>query len=167
VPVASELRTARLLLRPPAARDVDALHTLLTDEPVRRFLLDGESVTRDFVVRAVADSQNAFARGGAGLYAIHAAGDGALLGICGFHLSGMPPERQLVYALVPAAWGRGYASEAVRAVVAQARALRVKQIVATTDADNAASIAVLRACGFTPHVELIERGRAVVRYSLS
>jgi RimJ/RimL family protein N-acetyltransferase len=170
VPASQELRTARLLLRPVVPGDVDALHALLTDPAVRRHLLDGETVSRDFVARSIADSQAAFARIGCGLYAVHEAdqeplpGQRPLLGLCGFHLSGMPPERQLVYALAPAAWGQGYASEAVRAVIARARALRFKAIVATTDADNTASIAVLRACGFTPAVEVIERGRTVVRY---
>ena len=132
---------------------------------MRRHLLDGETVSRDFVARTVADSERAFARNGCGLYAVIDA-DGAQLGMCGFHLAGVPPERQLVYALTPPAWGQGYASEAVRAVVAQAQQLRLPQIIATTDADNAASIAVLRACGFTPVVETIERGRAVGRYVL-
>jgi RimJ/RimL family protein N-acetyltransferase len=150
-------------LRPVAAADIDALHALLTDAQVRRHLLDGESVSRDFVARTVANSEQGFARRGCGLYAIVGAED-ALLGLCGFHMTGTPPERQLVYALTPPAWGRGYAREAVRAVVAQAQTLRLPQIIATTDADNAASIAVLRACGFTPVVEVIERGRAVVRY---
>ena len=170
MPASQELRTARLLLRPVVPGDVDALHALLTDPDVRRHLLDGETVSRDFVARSIADSQGAFARIGCGLYAVHAMhqepllGQRPLLGMCGLHLSGMPPERQLVYALAPAAWGQGYASEAVRAVVARAQELRFKTIVATTEADNTASIAVLHACGFAPVVEVIERGRAVVRY---
>jgi RimJ/RimL family protein N-acetyltransferase len=164
VPASHDLRTARLLLRPVAPGDVDALHALLTDPAVRRHLLDGETVSRDYVARSIADSHAAFTRIGCGLYAVHAAAEEPLLGLCGFHLSGTPPERQLVYALAPSAWGQGYASEAVRAVVARAQALRFKAIVATTATDNAASIAALRACGFAPVVEVIEGGRAVVRY---
>ena len=128
MPASQELRTARLLLRPVVPGDVDALHALLTDPAVRRHLLDGETVSRDFVARSIADSQAAFARIGCGLYAVHEADQEPLLGMCGLHLSGMPPERQLVYALAPAAWGQGYASEAVRAVIARARALRFKAI---------------------------------------
>jgi RimJ/RimL family protein N-acetyltransferase len=137
---------------------------LLTDPQVRRHLLDGEVVSRAFVERMVADSAQSFARRGHGLYAAADPG-GAMLGVCGFHLIGVPPERQLVYAFTPPSWGQGLASEAVRAVVAHAEGTcGLKEIVATTDADNLASIAVLRKCGFLPRVELIERGRTIRRF---
>jgi RimJ/RimL family protein N-acetyltransferase len=155
-----------LRLRPVAAADLDALHALLIHPEVRRSLLAGEIVSRDFVARTIASSESAFARRSCGLYTVLGLDDDLLLGMCGFQSSGVPPERQLVYALAPAVRGRGYASEAVRAVVASARAAGLTSIIAATDAANAASIAVLRACGFTPVVEVVDRGRAVVRYAL-
>lgn len=131
---------------------------------MRRHLLDGETVSRAFVARTVAESVEAFARRGCGLYAV-VAPDGAVLGICGFHRIGVPPEWQLVYAFMPAVWGQGLATEAVRAVVARAeRAVGLTEILAATDADNPASIAVLSKCGFRPSVEVIERGRAIRRF---
>lgn len=130
---------------------------------MRRHLLDGEIVGSEFVARMVRDSAQAFARRGCGLYAA-AAADGTVLGLCGFHMIGVPPEWQLVYAFVPAEWGRGLASEAVSAVLARAEACGFKEIVAATDVDNAASIAVLHKCGFHPSVEVIERGRAIRRF---
>jgi RimJ/RimL family protein N-acetyltransferase len=133
---------------------------------VRGSLLAGAVVGRDFVARTIADSQGAFARNGCGIYALLGRDDDRLLGMCGFQSSGVPPERQLIYALAPAFRGRGYASEAVRAVIASAQSAGLAPIVATTEANNTASITVLRACGFTPVVETIERGRAVVRYVL-
>jgi RimJ/RimL family protein N-acetyltransferase len=131
---------------------------------VRRSLLAGEIVSRDFAARTIAASQSAFTRNGCGLYAIRGLDDDALLGMCGFQLSGVPPERQLVYALALAFRGFGYASEAVRAVIAAAHGAGIARVIAVTEADNAASIAVLHACGFTPLVVVIERGGAVVRY---
>jgi RimJ/RimL family protein N-acetyltransferase len=136
---------------------------LLIHPEVRRSLLAGAVVSRDFAARTIADSQAAFARNGCGLYAVLGLDDDALLGMCGFQSSGVPPERQLVYALAPACRGRGYASEAVRTVIASVGSRT--SVIATTEADNTASIAVLRACGFTPVVETIEHGRAVVRYA--
>jgi RimJ/RimL family protein N-acetyltransferase len=121
-------------------------------------------VSRDFAARTITDSQAAFARNGWGLYALLGLDDDALLGMCGFQSSGVPPERQLVYALTPAFRGRGYASEAVRTVITAAHHAGLAPVIATTEANNTASIAVLRACGFAPVVETIERGRAVVRY---
>jgi RimJ/RimL family protein N-acetyltransferase len=148
-----------------AEPDVDLLHALLTDPQVRRHLLDGQTVSRDFVARAVAASIRSFEQRNWGLYAVTDAKDGALLGLCGFHMVGTPPERQLVYALRPSAWGQGRASEAVQAVATHALStLRFADIIAATDAPNTASIAVLGKCGFRPTEELIERGRAIIRF---
>ena len=58
------------------------------------------------------------------------------------------PEVGLYYALAPAHRGRGYATEAARALVDHAFArLRLARIVATTTFDNAGSIAVMRRLG--------------------
>lgn len=158
------LRTARLALRPLAARDVDVLHPILTEKSVRRFLFDGETISRDFLAASIEASIANFAARGWGLYGI-ALGDGALRGLCGFHMVGTPPERQLVYALAPAIWGQGYGGEAVGAVVHHARtACRMTSIVAAVDAPNAASIAILRRLGFVTEVRLVERGRDIIRH---
>ncbi len=50
----------------------------------------------------------------------------------------------------PAAWGRGYASEAASAVLAHAFARGLDRVVAVTHPDNAASQAVCRRIGMTP-----------------
>lgn len=56
---------------------------------------------------------------------------------------------ELGYWLTPAAWGRGYATEAGRAVIDIARhALGAARLVATPHADNAASAHVLAKLGF-------------------
>jgi RimJ/RimL family protein N-acetyltransferase len=60
------------------------------------------------------------------------------------------PEVGLFWALAPAHRGRGLATEAARAMVRFAfDELRVRRVVATTDFDNAASIAVMRRLGMT------------------
>ncbi len=160
------LRTARLLLRPLVAPDVDALHSILTEKPVRRFLFDGTTVSRDFLAAAIAASARNFAERGWGLFGVVPDG-GTLQGLCGFHMVGTPAERQLVYALSPAMWGQGYGGEAVGAVVKHAREVcRMTSIVAAVDAPNAASIAILRRLGFAPEVRLVERGRDVIRFVL-
>ena len=53
------------------------------------------------------------------------------------------------YALVPPAWGRGYATEAVAWLVAELTARHgVREILASVDVRNAKSIAVLERVGF-------------------
>jgi RimJ/RimL family protein N-acetyltransferase len=60
------------------------------------------------------------------------------------------PELGLFWAIAPAHQGRGYATEAARAMVRFAfDELNVARLVATTEHDNAASIAVMRKLGMT------------------
>ena len=82
-------------------------------------------------------------------YTVREVASGFLIGGAGFH--GRPVDRsiELGYGLSPSYWGRGYATEAVTALIAAAFASgRVDQVVATTDADNHHSQAVLRRAGF-------------------
>jgi len=64
---------------------------------------------------------------------------------------GISDDDQLGYWLTPSAWGRGYATEAGRAVVEMARhALPITRLRARHFADNPASGRVLRKLGFRP-----------------
>jgi RimJ/RimL family protein N-acetyltransferase len=67
----------------------------------------------------------------------------------------------LGYWLTPAAWGRGYATEAGQAVVAMARhALPIDRLGAWHFADNPASGRVLRKLGFEPTGNTIAKAAA-------
>ncbi len=64
----------------------------------------------------------------------------------------------LGYWLTPAAWGRGYATEAAAGVVRMAReSLRLKRLVAEHFIDNPASGRVLRKLGFRPTGAVVPR----------
>lgn len=70
-----------------------------------------------------------------------------LIGGVGLHPAG--DERELGYWLTPDAWGRGYATEAARAMVAIGRhALGLRRIVSAYFLDNPASVNVLAKLGF-------------------
>ena len=83
-------------------------------------------------------------------------------------------EVELGYWIVPSHWGRGYATEAGRAVVAAARdSLRINRLVSGHFVDNPASGRVLRKLGFvaTGSIEPREcraqgRDRPCVTYAL-
>jgi RimJ/RimL family protein N-acetyltransferase len=73
----------------------------------------------------------------------------AIIGGIGIHDHDGLPE--IGYWLTPAEWGKGYVTEAGRAVVDLARhSLRIPQLVAGHFADNPASGKVLRKLGFRP-----------------
>ena len=83
-------------------------------------------------------------------------------------------EAELGYWIVPSHWGRGYATEAGRAVIAAARdSLRIDRLVSGHFVDNPASGRVLRKLGFvaTGSIEPREcraqgRDRPCVTYAL-
>ena len=70
-------------------------------------------------------------------------------------------QSELGYWIVPSHWGRGYATEAARAVVAAARdSLRIDRLVSGHFTDNPASGAVLRKLGFEATGEELRDCRA-------
>jgi RimJ/RimL family protein N-acetyltransferase len=141
-------RTARLLLRPGWAEDARALAAAIGDERIVRNLssppwpytrADAEA----FLARprdSILPSLLIFER---------TAGDPILVGACG--LGRLPSGIvQLGYWIALPFWGRGYATEAGRAVVDIARALRLPRLQASFFVDNPASGNVLAKLGFEP-----------------
>lgn len=73
--------------------------------------------------------------------------DGAPLGVIGLHPHG-DGAWELGYWLAVSAWGRGYATEAGAAIIADARARGVNRLTAGHFSDNPASARVLAKLGF-------------------
>lgn len=141
------LRTERLRLRPFASTDVEALHAHWTDPDVRRYLWDGLVIARDQVVALVDESIDAFARRGFGLWVLEH-DDGAFVGFAGLRPMPDSDDVELYYGLSPARWGRGYATEASRAVLRHGfDVVGLDPIWIRTDGPNAASVEVMKRLG--------------------
>jgi RimJ/RimL family protein N-acetyltransferase len=75
---------------------------------------------------------------------------GAPVGICGLVRREGLPGVDVGFAFLPAAWGRGYATESARAAIALGRdAHGLEHVLAITSPDNDASIRVLERLGFS------------------
>ncbi len=72
-------------------------------------------------------------------------GDGDVLGSAAVY--GEPGEREVTYWVDRAYWGRGVATGALRALLAE---VPERPLFARAAADNAGSLRVLEKCGFTP-----------------
>jgi RimJ/RimL family protein N-acetyltransferase len=90
------------------------------------------------------------------VFAVRESADGPLVGIVDARMRDRPPGSEggdpaveLSWTTVPAARGRGVATDAVRALVAYCATIGVDQVWAKVEHDNAASLAVARAAGFT------------------
>jgi len=144
------IRTDRLVLRPFAPADEDTLFAIFRDDGVRRFLLDGHLVDRDWVRGEIEGSMRRFAEGGLGIFlACESPYPEQPIGFAGFRPFREPPVLELLYGLYPAFWGKGLASEMSRAMIALAfDRHRLDVIDTAVDEPNVASVRVLERLGF-------------------
>lgn len=141
------IETDRLVLRRPVAADADAIFARYSNDPeVTRFL----SWPRHKVVedsRAfIGFSDAEWERWPAGAYLIESRA-GVLLGSTG--LSFETSQRVATgYVLARDAWGYGYATEALHAIVTLAADLAVRRLYALCHPEHERSGRVLQKCGF-------------------
>ena len=154
---APALETARLVLRPLAETELDAVHRVSNDPQVRRYLWDDQPVSRAAVEGVISRSLEAFAEGGFGLFGVRLRdGDGELVGYCGLLHLGVTERVELLYAILPDWWGRGLATEAARACLRFAfEEAGLESVVAGTDPPNSASLRVIEKLGMRPVGELL------------
>ena len=142
------VETERLRLRPLRASDLDDLAALYADPQAMRFslgLLDRER-SRERLEHHVEMAR----KRDLGAHAVVDRADDRFLGICGFHpqtIDGVE-EIEVGYRLMPHAWGRGVATEALCATVAYGlETLKLPRIIAIVEPENAASCRVAEKAG--------------------
>src|SRR6202051_2518937 len=150
------LATARLVLRAPRRGDVNAIAALVND---RRIAANTARIPHPY---AIEDAEQFIAavnkREGEACFVITL--DGAPIGICSVDLREDGPE--LGYWLGVAYWGRGFASEAVRALIDHAFGdLEHETLISGRGVTNPASRRVLEKCGFQWTGVRLSRIRAI------
>src|SRR5262245_326403 len=103
--------TARLRLDPFTRADEDVLYAMFRDDGVRRFLLDGALIDRDWVRTEIEASVGRFASGSLGIFLARDRSSDQAIGFAGFRPFREPPVLELLYGLYPAFWNRGLATE--------------------------------------------------------
>lgn len=154
MPGPAELRTERLLLRAPTLADMSRLVALSTDPRVNRHSPSGPPTVLQSRA-AVRQSIAAWRRDGIGHWVVEH--DGRLAGVTGvrpIELRG-GPYWNVYYRFAPEMWGRGIASEAVRAALAAARdQLPGRPFVVRTRPANDAAIKLAQAVGLSRSPQL-------------
>jgi ribosomal-protein-alanine N-acetyltransferase len=145
------ITTERLVLRVYEPDDVARLHEVLFGDPAVRRFTGGPSTleeTRAIVARYI----EAHARDGYSYWAVVERDSGDLVGEAGLKpLDDLGPDVELGYAFAEPSWGRGYATEAARAILAEAFGpLGLPRVFATARPENAGSRHVLAKLGFKP-----------------
>jgi RimJ/RimL family protein N-acetyltransferase len=142
------IETPRLSLRRPRERDAEAIFVRYSSDPdVTRLVGWPMHRAVDDARGFVAYSDGQWARWPAGPYLIESRGDGTLVGGTGLAFE-TPSRAQTGYVLAKDAWGRGFATEALEAMVGVARGAGVRRLYALCHHTHRASARVLEKCDF-------------------
>lgn len=155
-----QLTTRRLALVPATARDLPILRHCWNHPEVRRFLFDDQEVT-EILASEVLGHCLPLASGGLGMWLINAGndvvGNAALypVGLAGKFEPRIAPLLEPLVALTPAFQRRGYATEALNALLEHGFGrLGQTVIAAVNDAPNVASARMLQRAGFESLAEV-------------
>jgi len=141
------LETERLRLRLFEDEDWRALHEHFSDEECTRYTYR-RALTEDATWRAMASMAGHWLLRGYGPYAVEEKTTGAVLGAVGPWYPLEWPEPEIKWALARRHWGKGFASEAVRAVQSMAHErLPQLRLISLIDSRNEASIRLALAVG--------------------
>ena len=137
------ITTERLLLRQFTPEDEPAYADIMTKPEVYRYLGTGQSIPRESAGRSIMMWNSTFGHG-LGVYAVVERCSGKLIGHCG--VRGLPCGRkEILYAFDDSAWGKGYATEAGKAVLENHP---VRPLIAVSYPGNSGSIGVIKKLGF-------------------
>jgi ribosomal-protein-alanine N-acetyltransferase len=166
------IATARLIMRPFAAADLDNLHRLWVDPQVRKFLWDDQIISRETAIAVIESSIESFVNRGFGFWAICFKNDPELIGFGGLrHFTedgGVTSEVEILYGVAPEHWGRGVATEAAGAILGYGfEECELTHIYAGADPPNAASFRVIEKLGMNFTRKTVINGVEAVYYVMS
>ncbi|HEX5718836.1 MAG TPA: GNAT family N-acetyltransferase [Thermoanaerobaculia bacterium] len=154
------LETERLLLIPFDREHVPFLHRLWTDTEVRRYLWDDRIISVDEAAEVVEASLQSY-----GMWLLRRKDDGEDIGFCGLRDFDDPPQVEILYALFPAHWRQGLATEASREVLRYVfEDLGLDKVYAGADPPNETSFKVMERLGMTFDSRRIIDGREAIYY---
>jgi RimJ/RimL family protein N-acetyltransferase len=142
------LQTERLTLRPLAAGDAQAYAAMRFHPEVAKWLPPAHGDPLEAVRGSIARFAAAWQDEGCAPWGVFR--DGRLIGHGGLNFVPEFGETEVLWALHPDAWGKGYATEVARAALAHGfDTLGLELIFAITLPDNLASQAVMKRLGLT------------------
>ena len=163
------IETEHLFLRQLTPADLDALFAFYQDGRVSQYIPDAPQTYAETETELLAIMEN-YGRYGFGLWAAIDKASGLFIGRCGlipWTIEGRE-EVEVAYALTPAFWGRGLATEAARAIVQYGlEHLHLPRLICLVLPENLASIRVALKAGMNLSGEISVDGLTVLCYSIS
>ena len=144
----TELETERLLLRPMTEADLDWYAALRGDAHVMRYIGSAGSTTRERSRERLERLVSCWAEHGLGMFSVKLRAESTPIGWAGLQPLDGSSDIEIGYGFGRAAWGRGFATEAARAILRWGFAVcALHRIVAVAYPDNDASHRVMEKLG--------------------
>jgi ribosomal-protein-alanine N-acetyltransferase len=148
--VTTRLETTRLVIRTFESRDAEAWVAMVNDPEVVRFLPPGPASTMETFAEVIGARHAMEREIGYAMWAVEDKTTGTLVGQCGIRPvdEGAGPEIDLAYHYTRASWSKGYATEAVIAVLAHGLGpVGLDRIMAVAMPENTGSWRVMEKAG--------------------
>lgn len=163
----SILETERLYLREFTIADTQNLIDLNSDPEVTRYTGDGPVKDLDEAKTLLTDIILPQYKNKIGRWAVHLKSTDEFIGWCGIKYLEELKEFDLGYRFFKKHWGKGYATEAAKAVMSYGiNVLKLNEIVARASVDNHNSIKVLEKVGLKFREEGFEHGEKVKMFGV-
>ena len=142
-----DIATDRLLLRVPVPEDAQRIFDSYTQDPeVARYLTWRPAKTLADSEHRIQDRILAWRRGNICAWSVVETERAIVIGMIELRIKDGVADAG--YVIARAEWGKGYATEALRAVIEDGLALpEIARVVAVCDVDNAASVQVMEKAG--------------------
>jgi [ribosomal protein S5]-alanine N-acetyltransferase len=142
------IETERLNLRRPLLSDAETIFARYASDPdVTRYLRWPRHKSIEQTRGFLSLSDDAWEKSPGGPYIIESRESGTVLGSAGFGFE-TPFRAAVGYVFAKDAWGRGYSTEALRALTAVSPEIGVRYLYACCHPDHKVSGRVLEKCGF-------------------
>jgi RimJ/RimL family protein N-acetyltransferase len=150
--------TERLVVRELTPADLDGLAGVFGDPAVLWW--EPAPFTHEQSREALERTMRRYREDGFGAYAVVLRATDELIGVCGLVLRDVEGERlpELGWDVRSDHWGRGYATEAARAVLAHAADLGLRRVYSLISPDNERSRGVARNLGMTVERQVMHAG---------
>ena len=164
------IRTERLVVRPPAIADFETFWRMNNDPEVKRYTGGVTALSREAALAQHEESCRTFdgLNPAECIFSVEERSTGRCIVYCGFEYSERLGGIELAYGLEKGAWGRGFASEAAEAVLRYGfETLRLDVIAAAVNPENAASERILMKLGLHRTGQIPWPGQGLVnRYEI-
>ena len=141
------ITTERLEIRQFSEADTAEYVEIMTNPAVTKYLGTGKDMSEEDVKKSLSYYKSVWDKG-YGVFAVKETESGNIIGHCGIRPIN-DGRIEILYAYTPDVWGKGYATEAGKAVIAYAKEhFNLKEVIAMSYPQNKASIAVIKKMGF-------------------